>query len=47
VPENEQFWFGTVLSFGDKAKILEPPEIINKVVDTCNLVINQYEKHAL
>lgn len=43
VPENEQFWFGTVLSFGDKVKIIEPPEIIERVVDTCSEVINQYK----
>lgn len=43
VPENEQFWFGTVLSFGDKVKVLEPPEIIEKIVTTCNQVINQYK----
>jgi len=43
VPENEQFWFGTVISFGDKVKIIEPPEIIKKVVASCNQVISLYE----
>ena len=28
VPEHETFWYGVILSFGNKAKIIEPQEII-------------------
>lgn len=28
VPEHETFWYGVILSFGNKAKIIEPQDII-------------------
>lgn len=42
VPENEQFWYGTLLSFGDNVTIIEPKELINRIIDSCNKIISKY-----
>lgn len=34
-PEHETFWYGVVLSFGDKAEIIEPEEIKERILQTC------------
>lgn len=43
VPENEHFWFSTILGLGNKIKILEPEEIKNKVCDICRKILLQYK----
>lgn len=35
VPEHETFWYGVILSFGNKAKIIEPQEIKERIIKTC------------
>ena len=44
VPEHETFWYGVVLSFGNQAKIIEPPEIIERIVKTCKEIQLEYEE---
>lgn len=43
VPENEQFWYGVVLSFGNKITVLEPKELQQKIVNTCKDILQQYQ----
>lgn len=43
VPEHETFWYGVILSFGNKAKIIEPQEIKERIIKTCNEIIMEYE----
>ncbi|MBS4535727.1 YafY family transcriptional regulator [Clostridium sp. D2Q-14] len=33
LPKNEQFWFGILLSYGDKVRVLEPPSLQKKILD--------------
>lgn len=43
VPEHETFWYGVVLSFGSKAKIIEPQEIRQRIIKTCKEIQMEYE----
>lgn len=46
VPEDEQFWYGTILSFGNKARIIEPQSVIEKIKHVCSETLHQYNlKH--
>lgn len=42
VPENEMFWYGVILSFGNKIKVLEPQELQEKIIKTCNDILKEY-----
>ena len=44
VPEHETFWYGIVLSFGNKIKIIEPQEIIQRILNTCKEIQMTYEE---
>lgn len=44
VPENEQFWYGVLLSFGNKIKILEPEELRQKICMTCQDILQEYNE---
>ena len=44
VPEHETFWFGVILSFGNKAKIIEPQEIKERIIKTCKEIQMEYEE---
>ena len=44
VPENEHFWYGTVLAFANQAKVIEPPDLIEKICMNCNQILKQYEE---
>ena len=44
VVENEQFWFGSLLSFGDNVEILEPIEIRDRLVDAAKKILSLYQK---
>lgn len=44
VPEHEAFWYGVILSFGNKAKIIEPQEIKERIVKTCKEIQMVYEE---
>lgn len=44
VPQNETFWFGVLLSFGNKVKVLEPQSIIDKISQTCEEVLSIYRR---
>ncbi len=43
VPENEMFWYGVLLSFGNKAKVLEPQELRQKICTTCGEILEEYK----
>ena len=43
VPEHESFWYGVILSFGNKVKIIEPQEIKERIIQTCKEIQNEYE----
>ena len=43
-PEYETFWFGVILSFGSKAKIIEPQAIRERIVRTCEEIQKEYEE---
>ena len=45
VPEHETFWYGVILSFGNKAKIIEPREIRERIVKTCEEIQAEYEEN--
>lgn len=42
VPEHETFWYGVILSFGNKAKIIEPQEIKERIIKTCKEIQVEY-----
>lgn len=42
-PEHETFWYGVILSFGNKAKIIEPQEVKERIIETCKEIQMQYE----
>ena len=44
VPEHETFWYGVLLSFGNKAKIIEPQEIKERILKTCKEIQMEYEE---
>lgn len=44
VPEDEQFWYGVILSFGKNAKVLSPIELINRVKEDCTGIIQMYNE---
>lgn len=44
VPEHETFWYGVILSFGNKAKIIEPKEIKERIIKTCKEIQMEYEE---
>ena len=43
VPEHETFWYGVILSFGNKARIPEPQEIKERILKTCKEIQMEYE----
>ncbi|MDP4147070.1 MAG: WYL domain-containing protein [Bacillota bacterium] len=42
VPENEQFWYGVILSFGKKAKVISPIELVNRIKENCMDMMQMY-----
>ncbi len=44
VPENEHFWYGTLLAFANQAKVIEPPDLIERICLNCNQILKQYEE---
>jgi predicted DNA-binding transcriptional regulator YafY len=42
-PENEQFWYGVLLSFGNKVRIIEPKGLIEKICMTCHDILLEYD----
>jgi len=44
VPEHETFWYGVVLSLGNKVKIIEPPEMKERIIKTCKEILMEYEE---
>lgn len=43
-PEHETFWYGVILSLGNKVKIIEPQEIKERIVKTCKEIQMEYEE---
>jgi len=43
VPEHETFWYGALLSFGNKVQVLEPPELKERILQTCREIRQLYE----
>lgn len=43
VPENEHYWYGVLLSFGNKIRILEPMELKQKICMTCKEILQNYD----
>lgn len=43
VPEEEQFWYGVVLSFGNKARVLEPEPLITRMKETLYEIMDLYK----
>lgn len=42
VPEYETFWYGVLLSFGNQVKVIEPQNIINKIQQSCQDILDLY-----
>jgi predicted DNA-binding transcriptional regulator YafY len=43
VPEDENYWFGVVLSFGNNVRVLEPQSVIDRIIKNCSEVSKIYE----
>lgn len=43
VAENEQLWFGTLLSLGDNVRIISPESVRNRLVEAAKKIIFLYE----
>ena len=41
-PEHETFWYGVILAFGNKVKIIEPQEIKERIIKTCKEIQMEY-----
>lgn len=44
VAEHETFWYGVILSFGNKVKIIEPWELKERILKTCKEIQEEYEE---
>ena len=44
VVENEQLWFGTLLSMGDEIEVIEPEELRARLADTSEKILSLYKK---
>lgn len=44
VPEHESFWYGVLLSFGNKVKVIEPQELKEQILRTCKEIQAEYER---
>lgn len=44
VPEHETFWYGVILSLGNKVKIIEPQEMKERIIKTCKEILMEYEE---
>ena len=44
VPENEHFWYSTVLAFSNQARVIEPPELIERICLHSNQILEQYKE---
>lgn len=42
VPDGEQFWYGVVLSFGDRAMVLEPASLAERIQADCRSLLRTY-----
>lgn len=43
VPDNEQFWYGVILSFGKDVKVISPVELINRIKENCTDILQIYK----
>ena len=43
-PEHEMFWYGMILSFGNKVKVIEPQEIKERIIKICKEIQTVYEE---
>lgn len=43
VPENERYWFGLILSFGEKVKVLSPESVVSRIQDTVSGIQKTYK----
>lgn len=44
VPENEQFWYGVILSFGKDAKVVAPEELVLRIKEDCEGILEMYRE---
>lgn len=44
VPEGETFWYGFLLSLGSDVRILEPTRLVERMLKTCNMFIEEYSE---
>lgn len=44
VPEHESYWYGVILSFGKKVKVIEPQELKERIIKTCKEIQMRYEE---
>ncbi len=44
VPEHETFWYGVILSLGNNVKIIEPQELKERIIKTCQEILMEYEE---
>ena len=42
LPQNEQLWFGTLLSLGNLVKVIEPEDLKHHLCDKCTDILNLY-----
>lgn len=43
VPEEEQFWYGILLSFKNEVQVMEPPELIERIKEDCKDILRVYQ----
>lgn len=43
VPDNEHFWYGSLLALGDKVKVLAPPELQQRIIESCKKILELYK----
>lgn len=43
LPENEQLWFGTLLSLGNSVEIIEPESLKKRLCQKCSEILHLYK----
>jgi predicted DNA-binding transcriptional regulator YafY len=41
-PRDDHYWYGTLLGFGTKVRVLEPPELISRIKNSCREILDMY-----
>ena len=44
VPAHETFWYGVLLSFGNRVKVIEPQALVERILESCREIQLVYKE---